>query len=205
MDRELGYRGQLLRAWQTAKTGSPLPPWAHDIAELEQRAQRIELVSPHVVPGLLQSPGYMELIMRRNFLTPASIGHLLKARAKRYEVLAANGDPDITSVFPVTAITLVPDTVRREQAARLVELIDTKHVEVHLIPQEDLLVGLMSPLMMFYLAEGGEIAASEHVRGAIIYGEMEEYDRLHDRIKAALGRALPPARSRRFLEGEICR
>ncbi|WP_053618939.1 helix-turn-helix transcriptional regulator [Nocardiopsis sp. NRRL B-16309] len=200
LDRELGYGSQLMRAWQIEKTGSPLPPWAHDIALLEERARLIELISPHLVPGLLQCTEYMRLMMGRNLIPAADIARLVDARSRRLEALIANGLASVTAVFPAFAVDRLPTDVRREQAARLLELTDAGHVDVHLIMDEDTPIGLMGPLMMFHLREGGAISASEHNRGVIVHDEASDIGRLHHQIKAALGRSLPAAASRRFLE-----
>ncbi|WP_275041349.1 Scr1 family TA system antitoxin-like transcriptional regulator [Nocardiopsis lucentensis] len=147
-------------------------------------------------------PEYMTLMMRRNLIRTADITQLVQARSRRFEVLVANKLASVTAVFPAFAVTRLPDDIRRAQAVRLLDLIGTGHLDVHLIMTEETPIGLMGPLMMFHLDEGGAIAASEHNRGVIVHDEASDYGRLHNQIKAALGRSLPPVQSRRFLDEE---
>lgn len=200
LDEKFGYRGELLRAWHYAKSGTTLPPWANDVGELEERSRRIELASPHIVPGLLQSPEYMAMTMRRNLFPPREIQDLVDLRTGRCEYLLDQGLNQITAIFPASAVLVLPHQVRQEQVKRLLELMDTGRVDVHLIPDEEMPLGLMGPLMMFHLREGGTIGASEHNRGVIVHDEFSEPARLQDQVKRALGRSMPPAQSQRLLE-----
>ncbi len=201
VDEALDVNGRLVSAWEFATSGG-LPPWMHDMGRLEEAAETIELISPHVVPGLLQSSRYLRLVMREGLHpgSPEEIERLVTLRSARYQYLVSKNDPDVVAVFPVTALTCVPDDVRKEQVAHLLSVSRREKVMVHLVPEGSILVGVTSMLLMFHLRDGGKAASADHVRGNVFYQETTGYDRLHGLVKRALGSALPTAQSREVLE-----
>ncbi|WP_047869032.1 helix-turn-helix transcriptional regulator [Nocardiopsis sp. RV163] len=201
VDKALGVNGRLVREWEFATAGG-LPPWMRDMSRLEEAAETIELISPHVVPGLLQSPQYLRLVMREGLHpgSPKEIDRLIALRSARYQYLSSKNDPNVIAVFPTSALTCVPEDVRKEQVARLLSVSSSGKVMVHLIPEGSILVGVTSMLLMFHLRGGGKAASADHVRGNVFYEETTGYDRLHGLVKRALGSALPAAQSREVLE-----
>ncbi|MFW5416345.1 helix-turn-helix domain-containing protein [Nocardiopsis sp. CNT-189] len=201
LDKALKARGRLLTAWEMAMSDG-LPSWMHDLGRLEEAAETIELISPHAVPGLLQSAGYLRLVMKEGLHpgTPEEIERLISLRSSRYDVLRSRNDPNIVAVFPMTALTCVSEEVRKEQAAHLLCLGEREQVTIHVIPEGAILLGVTSMLLMFHLRDGRKAASSDHVRGNIIYQDTDRYDRLHGLVKRSLGCALPPAQSRKALE-----
>ncbi|MFE6305402.1 Scr1 family TA system antitoxin-like transcriptional regulator [Nocardiopsis sp. NPDC057823] len=202
LDDAVKAYGALLKAWVGDREGAGLPAYMRDLGRLEELARLIELVSPLLVPGLLQSPSYTRLIFEEGLLseTGADLEELVALRCGRYEKLRSTNDPKVVAVFPETALTLVPEEVRVEQARHLVELTDTGRVRVHLVPSGSLLLGVTSMLLVFHMHDGGTAVSSDHVDGNVVYADSDGYPRLQGLVKQALGAALPAGQSRKVLE-----
>ncbi|WP_116248580.1 helix-turn-helix transcriptional regulator [Nocardiopsis sp. FIRDI 009] len=202
VDRGLKADGRILAHWELA-TSIGFPPWMKNVSRLEEAAKLIELISPHLIPGLLQSPRYARAVLREGLHpgTPEEISRLVALRCGRYKHLRNRNNPRITAVFPLTALTCLPCSVRGEQVAHLLSLAGNEEVSIHLVPEETTLLGVVSMLIMFHLADGGKAAVSDHVDGATLYEDKRSYDRLHGLVKHALGSALPPTQSLKVLKG----
>lgn len=200
LDTALGARGKLLRVWAAEASGSSLPPWMQDTARLTGEAVGIEYFSPSLVPGVLQCPEYAEVVFRygQPLESPDEVRRLAAARSGRYDQLRRGRDPKISAVFPLSALTWVPEGPRRAQAAHLCGIIDTGRVTVCLIPEGTLLVGIVSPLLMMRLADGGRAATSDHVGGNAPLGDAD-LDRLDALAKEAYALAMPSQQSREVL------
>lgn len=200
-DQSLKASGRLVANWELS-TSVGFPPWMRNVNRLEEAASIIELVSPHLVPGLLQSPQYARCVFQegQHQGTAKDIDHMVARRCARYEQLQAQNDPRITAVFPVASLVCAPAPVRQEQAKHLLSLGDSDRVMVHLVPEGTVLMGIVSMLLMFHLKDGGQAAVSDHVAGAYIYEDKRVYPSLHALVKQALGCALPAKQSREALE-----
>ncbi|MEV2274092.1 helix-turn-helix transcriptional regulator [Nocardiopsis sp. NPDC049922] len=203
LDDVLEMRGRLVRVWELDTSGTALAPWMRDIERLEERAETIELVSPLMVPGTLQSPRYARLVFEEGLAgSDREIERLMAHRCGRYEYLRAKNNPVITAMFPATALTWTPDAVKREQVAHLMTLAATGRVRVNLVPEGTLLIGVTSPFIMFHLPGGDKVASSDHVAGNVLHEDSTGYDRLHGLVKRALQCALPTRQSLQVL-GEL--
>ncbi|MFE6304097.1 helix-turn-helix domain-containing protein [Nocardiopsis sp. NPDC057823] len=200
VDKALEMNGRLVTIWEFATSG--FPSWMRDVSRLEEAAHMIELISPHLVPGLLQCEDYTREVFKEGLLpgTPEEIDRLVALRCGRYDRLRSANDPLITAVFPETALTFAPEPARSAQVRHLLELSRQGRVTIHLIPAGTLLLGVTSMLLMFHLQDGGKAAVSDHVDGATLYEDTRTYDRLHGLVKRALGSALPTKQSLEVLE-----
>ncbi|QVQ54862.1 helix-turn-helix transcriptional regulator [Spiractinospora alimapuensis] len=203
LDNVLKANGKLTRSWTSWTSGSSLPPWMRDAGRLVEEATAIDYLSPVLVPGLLQDLTYAQLVFREGQpLCPASeVDRLAAVRCARYESLRRSNDPWISAVFPETALTYFPEAVRRAQAKHLVSLLGTGKLQVHLVPNGSLLIGITSPLVMVRLKDGGEAASSDHLSGNFIHDQESNFDRLSELVKRAYAVALPPSQSQSILEG----
>ncbi|CAM3867321.1 helix-turn-helix transcriptional regulator [Nocardiopsis rhodophaea] len=204
LDKALNAKGCLLRVWAAQTSGSALPHWMRDAARLEEAATSIEYVSPVLVPGLLQCREYAAMVFREGqpLETPEGIDRLVTGRCGRYEQLRKLRDPWVTAVFPSSALTCVPDDVRKAQAAHLLALVEQGRVRVHLVPEGTLLVGITSPVLLVRLAEGGRAASSDHISGNFFLDRETDWERLDELVKRAVANALPSRQSVTLL-GEL--
>ncbi len=201
VDKALELQGRLVSVWEFAKAEG-LPQWMHSVSRLEEAAESVELVSPHLVPGLLQSPSYARAVFEDGLMGsgPNDIDRLVELRCSRYEQLRKLNDPRIVAVLPAAALTCVSEPVRKEQVERLLSVAEAGRVRIYLVPEGSILLGVTSMLLMFHLRDGGKAAVSDHVDGATLYEDTKAYDRFHGLVKQALGSALPATQSRKLLE-----
>jgi transcriptional regulator with XRE-family HTH domain len=201
LDWALDLRGALVRRWEIFTSPSTLLPWMRDAGKLEEAARSISYISPALVPGLLQSPSYSELIFREGqpLWTKEEIARVVALRCRRFEFLRERNDPSITAVFPAITLTMVPDSTRREQVERLLMLLDAG-VRIHLLPPPHVMMGVTSPLLLVRLEDGTRAASSDHQNGNVIFDENGGLERLFEIERRALADALPLGQSRQLLK-----
>jgi transcriptional regulator with XRE-family HTH domain len=189
LDRELGANGRLLAAWREATTGALWPEWARSIRHIELDARSVQIVSPIIVPGYLQSASYASAVFRSGwpFASDEEIARLTKVRA---EVFGQLSRLRIKAVFPMTALTGVDEEIRKEQVAHLLALSGSGRVEVHLVPEGSILMEPPSPMMAFRLNSGEQVITSDNADGNVIHAS-HAHERLHALITGALAVALP--------------
>lgn len=193
LDDALGAGGKLLAAWRQATAGTTLPAWARSLANIDSEARTVQVVSPVIVPGYLQSPSYATAVFRTglSLATDEEIAGLTKLRTERLDQLPGLR---VTAVFPVTALTGMEETIRREQAARLLDLIGSGRVVVHLVPEGSILVEPPSTMMAFRLHSGELVITSDNPDGNVIHA-AHSHERLHALMTDALAVALPARHS----------
>ncbi|QKW31949.1 helix-turn-helix transcriptional regulator [Nocardiopsis flavescens] len=194
LDAALGTNGLLLEAWKSS-VNEELPPFLRDVDYLEREAMRIDLVSPVVVPGLLWSPSYAETVYRAGRKV-MDVERLARMRSNKLGQISAT----VSAVFPVTALTCVPEPLRTEQVEHLLNL--PERVAIHLLPEETLLMGIPGPMMLFRLNDGQEIAASDHLEANAVYGDGV-LPRVRELLRDAYALALPSLISRELLMGMV--
>lgn len=169
-----------------------------DDVALGERARSIEVVTPTLVPGLLQAPEYARRVLAagRPSDSVAVVDRLVAARCRVLDGL----DARIKAVFPVAALQAVPDAAR-VQARHLLDLVDTGQVAVHLVPPPGL-VGVGAPFTIYVLRDGTQKATTENALGSV-GAEPPEVVFLLDIARACLGYALPPDHSVRILKEAV--
>ncbi|MFC7743387.1 Scr1 family TA system antitoxin-like transcriptional regulator [Nocardiopsis composta] len=142
-----------------------------------------------MVPGYLQCEAYARAVFRTGHpLAPADeLDRLVELRCGR---LAELDDLQVTAVFPLSAVSGVPEPVRRMQVGHLLRWVDTGRVAVHIVPDGTALLVPTSPLMVFKLRSGELAVASDHADGNVVH-EPEAHDRLMSWFTSALAASLP--------------
>ncbi|WP_116247249.1 Scr1 family TA system antitoxin-like transcriptional regulator [Nocardiopsis sp. FIRDI 009] len=196
LDRVLRCGGELLRDWQIDMTGEVVAPWKQRIPDLERNSVAIHLVYPYGIPGLVHARAYAELLLREGQYPGSDdvIRAEAKARAGRYDALAANGAPWVTAVFPASCLSRLPPPVRRTQARRLVDLVEGGRLTVNLLG-EDAILDMVAPLMSFHLTDGTRVLASEHNWDVVTHGKPRQIEVLTARIQRATQVALSAGQS----------
>lgn len=192
LDRALELRGVLAKRWEGFTSPSTLLPWMQDAGKLEEAATSITYISPALVPGMLQSPSYSEMIFREGqpLWGESETSRVVALRCKRYGFLRERSNPAITAVFPAFALSVVPDAVKSEQVERLLLLMD-EGVRVHLLPPPRILMGVTSPLLLVRLEDGTRAASSDHQNGNVVFDENGGLERLFEIERLSLADALP--------------
>jgi hypothetical protein len=123
------------------------------------------------------------------------IAQLTKLRTERLEQLPRLR---VTAVFPVTALTGVDEKIRREQVARLLRVVATGRVVVHLVPEGSILIDPTTPMMAFRLDSGELVITSDNPDGNVIHA-THTLERLYSLVTGALAVALPARHSLEIL------
>ena len=119
-------------------------PWWRDYPEIfdnefpgfENDASRIRVFMPLILPGLLQTPGYVEAFMRSGPRPPAWRRKALETRLRRQEILDRPGRhaPKLTAVITEASLLYQwgPRADRHEQIAHLADMGRRPNVELRI-------------------------------------------------------------------------
>ncbi|MFG1877761.1 DUF5753 domain-containing protein [Sphaerisporangium sp. NPDC049003] len=125
--------------WQTGwwdGYSEDLPKLIIDYAWIESRARRIYSFDLVVIPGLLQTHGYMEALIRGADTNASLTPFGARFRLDRQRILAAPEPPDIEAVLDESLLHRAPGGphVLREQLKHLVELAKRPNIGVRVLP-----------------------------------------------------------------------
>ncbi|RNL86026.1 helix-turn-helix domain-containing protein [Halostreptopolyspora alba] len=189
LDSALNANGELLAAWRRSATGTGLPEWARDLDAIERGARQLSIAAPSLVPGYLQCEEYARAVFRAGhpLASTEELDRLVELRCGRLVELE---DLQVTAVFPVSAVSGVPQSVRRRQIEYLLGWAATERVAVHLVPDGTALMVPTSPLMVFKLRSGELAVVSDHADGNVVH-EADTHDRITSWFTSALAASLP--------------
>jgi transcriptional regulator with XRE-family HTH domain len=115
-----------------------LPPWFRVAVGLEESASLIRAYQPQVVPGLLQTEGYIRAITAASFpgATEGETKRRVALRLARQELLTRPGAPDYWVVMDETVLRrpIGGEQVMRAQFAHLAEAAGLPNVTIQVIP-----------------------------------------------------------------------
>ena len=175
-------------------------PWWRDYQDIfdnefpgfEADADRIRMFTPLVIPGLLQTPDYIDALMRASGKPPAWRRRAAEARTRRQQIL----DRDKSTVPQIEAVIAEASlmyrwgsrTERREQLLHLAELGQRPNIRLHLQRFADgPPPGMFSAVHIFdYAGEPSLVfAESDHAIQEVtdpeyVTGYIESYDRAVD-------------------------
>ena len=200
LDAFFDAHGGLLAVFKEVTETDGVPSWLRDDAQLSQQAVTIEVVTPVLVPALLESPLYARYALAEG--RPADpmqvIDELVKVRCSQLARL--DRGLRVFATFPETGLTGVPFAARKEQSLHLLDLVASDRVRVNMVPAGSILAGVTSPFQIYRLRDGSRVATSEHTNGTIVVHDTRGVQRLQDLARAALGNALPADDTRRRLK-----
>lgn len=190
LDR-LHETGDLLsKLWRRAKREAGQRRY-QGFRELEAEATGIQEFSVSTVPGLLQTPGYAEELLRS--FEPeddAQLADQVRDRISRQDRLAGPKPLNYRALLDESVIrrpTLNPNAWS-EQLERLARAAQQPNITLHIVPHAAGLHSLLnSPLQLLWLRGGRTVAYVESSRSGQLFDEAEEvehlrlsYDRLRD-------------------------
>ncbi|RNL81574.1 helix-turn-helix domain-containing protein [Halostreptopolyspora alba] len=174
----------------------------------EAEAAKITTWEPLVIPGLLQVPDYVELLVRAALAKPSEVQRNIAARTERQQLLDDANPPELWAVFDEGALNRLrkyPEILER-QVTHLLRRAEDPHVTIQITQAEDLHPGLAGPFVIMdfaapidpplvyletdtdglYLEEYEEVARyrqiSDHLRLAALR-PGETIDRLREMIE----------------------
>ena len=189
LDSALEAEGALFEAWRRSMSGTGLPEWARDLDVIERSARQLSIATPTLVPGYLQCEAYARFVFSSGqpLATPEELDQLTKLRCERLEELA---DLSVTAVFPLTALTGVPEDVAKQQVRHLLSWAESERITLHAVPSGASLVVPTSPIMLFRLRSGELVITSDHADGSVTL-TSDTHERVSALFTAALAASLP--------------
>jgi transcriptional regulator with XRE-family HTH domain len=194
LDRELKAGNRLVRVWEPVATGMQVPPWMRSKGALEEKAVEIDTVTvSNLVPGLLQSLSYARMVFRAGHPSASKdeVERFAQLRVARYEVLTRKNDPFITAVFPISALTCLPDHVRTDQVKTILRRMERERLAVHLIPDGTPILLVASSIQVHRLADGTAVAASDYARGNLLMEKPEDTAAVVSAVRNLIGLCSP--------------
>ena len=164
-----------------------------EYAGFESDARRVRIYMPLILPGLLQTPAYVDAHMRVGTQPAAWRERALQARLRRQEILDRSTDaPVLVSVLTEASLMYRwgTRTQRRAQMAHLIEMSQRPNVELRLLRFADGPHPGMSSLISIFDFPGDEPsmvylendAAIQEIQDAAI---VNAYGAIFDRIRDA--------------------
>ncbi|AXK36604.1 XRE family transcriptional regulator [Streptomyces armeniacus] len=134
-DDALGAEGALMRMWPLLKR-SRLPYKHRQIAELESSATGIYAFQPQLVHGLLQTQAYARAVL--GVLDRENLDTRIEAWMARQQVLTSEEPPMYWLVLSEAVLhqEIGGAEVMHEQLTRLLSYVDTRHVQIQVLPWE---------------------------------------------------------------------
>ncbi|MEU4927783.1 DUF5753 domain-containing protein [Streptomyces yokosukanensis] len=176
--------------------------------ELEAKAARIQEFGASIVPGLLQTEGYMRaLFLECNPGAGAEeINSLVAGRMSRQEVLRGDGRPDFWWILNEAAVrqSVGGPAVMREQLTAMLALVGTDHTTIQVVPFEVGACPLMnSTLILLTLTDNSTTVYQESAGSGEAFDDRETVMRQlrdYDRMKAC---ALSPKGSAALIKAAM--
>jgi len=187
--------------------GDSFPAWFEQHLGLEEATSLIRTYEVQFIPGLLQTAGYAEAVIRlgRPVDTPDSIQRRVELRMTRQELLTRPDAPKLWVVVDEAALRrpLGGVDVMREQLRHLVETAALPNVTLQVLPFDvggHAAAGGPITVLRFPVPDLPDIVYLEQLTSALYLDKPEEVDRylaVMDRLSLV---ALPGPESVVFLE-----
>ena len=185
-----------------------LPRMIIDFAWLESRACRIRSFDAMVIPGLLQTPAYMQASMQEAVGDEAPKTRGMQFRQERQSLLDRPNPPQIEVILDESLLCRETGgrAVLKEQLDHLIELSGRPNIDIRVLPfAAGAHTSPEGPFMIFDLpGPYPEVAYIDTPVGGI-YVETENVQRLilrYDRIRQ---RSLDPSQSTAFIKAAVDR
>jgi transcriptional regulator with XRE-family HTH domain len=191
------------RGWWS-RYGDVIPGAFARYIGLEADAIAISTFEDRVIPGLLQSPGYMRALFALGVPPPPAevVESRVEIRTKRQELLRRAGRPRFTLILDEAVLRrrIGGEPVAREQLAFLLDAIEQEQVELQILTFEG---GEVMPLHAFTVLRFDDDPAVVYI-DTLTGGVWEEgntvagtYEKIFDYIRTI---ALPPQASRQYIQ-----
>lgn len=190
--------GDLLRRWsETMKTRS-VPDWFQNALATEGQAELICQYQSILVPGLLQTERYAEVLMRswQPRATEEKIEQLVRTRTGRLPNLLEQR-PTLWFVVDEVVVTRPIGSLRvmADQLEHIAALADSGSIRFQVLPQRMLHPGLCPPFRIMFLRDERAVVFVEHALGDVARSDSREVSQMRTLFGSMQADALPPAES----------
>jgi transcriptional regulator with XRE-family HTH domain len=183
-----------------------LPSWFRTAVGLEESASLIRSYQPQVVPGLLQTEGYIKAITAASFpaATQEETERRVALRLARQELLRRPDPPEYWIVMDETVLRrpIGGQQVMREQLACLIEAIQLPKVTIQVIPfaagWHPALHGMFN-IYRFAASEVPDVVYGESLTGAFYLNKPDEAARYTEALDQMCAQAASPEQTAAIL------
>ncbi len=176
-------------------------PGIADLAHLESKAVSVQVWQTVLVPGLLQTPGYMRALFRggRHGYDDAGTERCVAARTTRQAVLDKPDAPELTAVVYEAALRcgVGGPEVMRGQLGHLVGLVESERARIQVLPFDaGVHGGLDGPFTVYgLLASGMDVVMTDSLAAAAYLDREEDVRRYRALFGSLRSLALEPGPS----------
>jgi transcriptional regulator with XRE-family HTH domain len=160
-----------------ASSNSDLPFALTTRLNLESTATAITTWSPLLVPGLLQTPGYIRSIMDSSPVTVEQADKRLRVRLDRQRILTRREPVRFSALIGERSLheNFGGDGIMSDQVDHLVEMSQRQNITLRVVPAEiGYHPGLIGPFDIYDFADAPPITSVEHVHSTAFLHEHEQ-------------------------------
>jgi transcriptional regulator with XRE-family HTH domain len=187
--------------------GDVLPQWFRTYVDLESAASLIRTYEGQLVPGLLQTDGYMRAVVQGALLDDSGeeVGRRVRLRMARQTLLTGEQPPRLWAVVDEAALRrpVGGRDVMRGQLERLVDATKLPNVTLQVLPLDSgahpAMVGSFS-VLRFPDQELPDVVYLEHLTSALYLNKPDEVDQYLHVMETICVRAAAPDQTVDLLE-----
>jgi transcriptional regulator with XRE-family HTH domain len=197
MESVFPTEGSLLRMWTEILKYRSVPDWFQNALSTEQRAQLVYQYQSILVPGLLQTSAYAEVLVRawQPRATDEEVERIVQTRTKRLPAMLARR-PTLWFVVDEVVVTRLVGShaIMAEQLEHIATLAESGSVRFQVLPTTLRHPGLCPPFRIM-AASGAEVVFVEHALGDEARSEREDVAQMRTLFGAMQADALAPRES----------
>lgn len=164
-----------------------------DFVAFEGEARSIRTYELARIPGLLQTPRYVESLMRASlYQSPPDIERAIETRRQRQQILDSPDAPEMWAVIDEAALLRIQrEDVLKEQVEHLIEVAESDNtVTLQVLPfASGMHAGLQGPFVILDFAPGVSPVVYMETDTDGLYleesEELERYSKLFDHVRAS--------------------
>ncbi|MDO0914378.1 helix-turn-helix transcriptional regulator [Streptomyces sp. DT2A-34] len=203
LDEFYGTPGLLLALWELA-VGDPtqFKEQYRRYMLLEAEAVGLWQFSVSVLPGLLQTAGYVQEVLSTGGIKGEELAKQVDARLGRRALLMGEDAPPFRAILAEATLRTPPRDAGawREQLGYLAEVAERPNITLQVLPHSSGLHGLVGTDVMFLkLQDGRTVAYTETAYHGELVQESRDVDRLQRAYDSMRDLALSPAESLKFI------
>ncbi|MFE2047743.1 helix-turn-helix domain-containing protein [Streptomyces sp. NPDC059459] len=178
------------------------PRRAQEFVEREREAITYWSYESGLIPGLLQTPGYMRSLIESRVppVDEETVEERITGRAER-QVMLTERRPPVAFAFTVYEAALRVPHVDGEQLHRLLEVSRLRNVELQVLPFERAPFSAgMGPMILLETRDHERFAYTESQFVSVLSADPEPLRVVTERLSMLRAHALSPAESARFIQ-----
>lgn len=200
--RDLARAGRQRGRWDSYRNS--MPTWFRQYIDLEGDASELRWYQAEIIPGVLQTEGYVRGLYGLEVATPGDdeTERQIKIRLERQTILDEPAT-ELSFILSESALrrAVGSPTVMRDQLRRLAKLSSRPHVQIQVLPFDAQTYTISSygfTVMRFSEAESDVIYVEDYIDARYLDAPdaVTAYNRLYDKLRAS---ALGAVESRRLI------